>query len=272
MKPAAPTSSQPDPSRPDSPAAGCIVLSPRARSARHLTESLARVDALMQATGLPHLPVASAPLPRLVLERTGVRLETADGVVHSHPGMGLVRLRRLVRADEHDPLVDFAGLRPGDTVLDGTFGFGQDALVLAWAVGETGRVVALEASPLLTGLALEGMPRWPEPGATMARRIALHCTDTRSYLVAAPDRSVDVIYLDPMFRSPRSAAPDFVVLRGLAETAPLSAETLEHARRVARRCVVIKDAWPGHELVRLGREPEDRLRRADVVYGVWPAA
>ena len=157
-------------------------------------------------------------------------------------------------------------------MLDATFGFGQDALLLAFAAGESGRVTALEGSPLLAGLALEGMPRWATPGDVVSRRISLRWADARAFLAQAPDRSFDVVYLDPMFRRPQSAAPDFVVLRSLARMDPLDETTLAHARRVARRTVVVKDAWPGHELVRLGREPVDRLRRADVVYGVWSAS
>lgn len=247
---------------------GCVTVSRRVRG-----ESRARAENLASRLRLPFVTSPKlAPLPRLVVERSGIHLETGQAVIRSHPGMGLVRVRRLVRGDERDPLIDHAQVRPGDRVLDGTFGFGQDALVLASALGPEGELVGVEASALLAGLAIEGMRHWPEPGAELMARAKLHLGQLRDYLEQQPDRSFDVVYLDPMFRRPRSAAPDFAVLRSLAEMAPLDEETFRHALRVARRVVLMKDAWPGHEIVRLGREPEDVERRSDVVYGVWQVA
>jgi hypothetical protein len=242
----------------------CVTVSTNGRA-----REVERARSLASRVGLPfeQNPTNSR---RIVVERAGVRLETEGGVVRSHPGMGLVRLRRLMRETEPDPLLQIAAIRPGDHVVDATFGFGQDALVFAWAVGQAGRVTALEASPLLAGLAMEGMHRWPEPGGEVTQRIELHCAEARRWLSAAPDGSADVVYLDPMFRKPKASAPDFAVLRIVAETSPLDGALIAEARRVARRLVVVKDAWPGHELVRLGREPVDRDRRADIVFATWP--
>lgn len=243
---------------------GCVTVSNSAR-----TPEIERAKALAQRIGLPFLPLEASTVPRLVVERAGVHLDTEVGTIRSHPGMGLVRVRRLVRATEHDPLVDLMRLEHGDQVLDATFGFGQDALVLAWGVGEEGRVTALESSPLLAGLALAGMHAWPKPAGELTGRIALAVGDARTSLAAAPDASFDVVYFDPMFRKRRGAAPDFAVLRSVAEKAPLDAQTLAHARRVARRLVVVKDGWPGHDLLRLGHEPVDFARRAEIVFGLW---
>ncbi len=246
-------------------AAGCVTVSNNAR-----TTEIQRARDVAARVGLPFVKNVDSSLPRLVVERAGVHLDTTLGTIRSHPGMGLVRVRRLVRGEEHDPLVDLAELREGDHVVDATFGFGQDALVMAWAVGEQGRITALEASPILAGLALAGMSSWSTPGDLISKRIELVHTDARTWLKAAETASADVVLIDPMFRKPKSAAPDFAVLRHFAEEAPLDVETLNEARRVARRWVLVKDAWPGHELVRLGREPEDRMRRADIVFGRWP--
>jgi 16S rRNA (guanine1516-N2)-methyltransferase len=240
-------------------------------SANGRAREVERARALAGRIGLAFELHPPAGHRRLVVERSGVRLETEGGVVRSHPGMGLVRLRRLMRETEPDPLLEMAGVRSGDHVVDATFGFGQDALVLAFAVGSSGRVTALEASPLLAGLALEGMHRWPEPGGEVTRRIDLQRASAREWLRAAATASADVVYFDPMFRKPKASAPDFAVLRLVAETSPLDGEMLREAQRVARRLVVVKDAWPGHELVRLGREPVDRDRRADIVFATWPS-
>jgi 16S rRNA (guanine1516-N2)-methyltransferase len=243
---------------------GCVTVSRRVRP-----RDVERAQALARRVGLPFITSPDAPQPRLVVERVAIHLETALGTIRSHPGMGLVRTRRMLRGEEFDPLVSLSGAQPGDRVLDGTFGFGQDALVLAWAVGEGGRVVGVEKSPVLAGLAIEGMRHWPEPAATLMRRVSVEVASLQAYLAQQEDRSFDVVYLDPMFRRPRSAAPDFLVLRTLAEMSALDDATFAEARRVARRCVVMKDAWPGREIVRLGGEPLDVDRRKDVVYGVW---
>jgi hypothetical protein len=86
-----------------------------------------------------------------------------------------------------------------------------------------------------------------------------------------PDRSVDVVLLDPMFRSAGESGALFDLVRELAEHAPLAPETLAHARRVARRGVLVKDAPPGHELARLGLRPLPSRRSPRIVFG-WAAA
>ena len=71
--------------------------------------------------------------------------------------------------------------------------------------------------------------------------------------------------------SAAQSAPIFDLVRELAEHAPLDPDTLEEARRVARRGVLIKDAPPGRELARLGLEPLPSRRGPRIVFG-WAAA
>lgn len=205
----------------------------------------------------------------VVLEQAGAHLVVGEHGMRSHPGMGLVRVRRLLRAEERDPLVDAAEIRPGDAILDATFGYGQDALVLAFAAGPSGRVHALEASAPLAALAMAGMPHWAEPGAELARRITLEHADHRTRLATFPDRSFDVVLFDPMFRRAQPAAPDFHLLRALADTTPLEPASFAEAQRLARRCVIVKDGFAGRDLLRLGLLPQASRRRADIVFGVW---
>lgn len=235
----------------------------RVRQAR----DIARICGLAVA---PRLALAGRPA--VVLEPAGARLVTDEEyVTRSHPGIGLVRLRRVVRREETDPLIDLAAIRPGDRVLDATFGFGQDALLFAQAVGPEGRVLGLEANALLAALAMGGLAYWPDPADRFVDRIELRHTDHRRFLAEAQPGDFDVIYFDPMFRRPREAAPDFATLRRYAEMSPLDPATLEQARRVATRCVIVKDAFPGRELQRLGLSPVGSRRRAEVVFGLAPA-
>lgn len=208
--------------------------------------------------------------PALVIERGAAYLLSDDRVTKSHPGMGLVRVRRIRRGEIDDPLLAVGAIQPTDHVLDCTFGFGQDALVLASRASE-GRIVGLESSPALCALALAGMQHWDPAAAKIVPRIELLMADYREYLKAAPDRAFDVVFIDPMFRRPKAAAPDFVTLRAFANDAPLEADTLQEARRVARRLVVVKDAWPGPELERLGLTGQPERHVKDILFGTATA-
>lgn len=204
----------------------------------------------------------------LVLENGGVRLERGEQTWRSHPGMGMVRLRRVRRGDV-DPMLDVTGVRPGDRVLDATFGYGHDSLLLAHAAGESGEVVSLEANPVLAAMGEAGLRHWPSPADEIGRRIRVLHADHREWLKTQPDQSFDVVFFDPMFRRGISAAPGFDLLRVLGEPDPLSEQTLAEAKRVARRIVVVKDAAPGFELQRLGLVRDDRRRSAPVYFGWW---
>lgn len=205
---------------------------------------------------------------RLVFERKGVRLQHKDQVWRSHPGMGLVRLRRVLKG-EPDPMLSAMEIQPGERVLDATFGYGHDSLLMAHAVGENGQVLALEANPALAALAWASLRYWPKPGAELMERLELLCRENSSLLRELPDRSVDLVYFDPMFRYGISAAPGFELLRMLGHAAALDSETLEQAKRVSRRAVVMKDAAPGKELKRLGLEMVEGRRNSRVVFGAW---
>jgi hypothetical protein len=74
-----------------------------------------------------------------------------------------------------------------------------------------------------------------------------------------------------MFRKAGAAGPLFdELLRNHADHAPLQPETLHHARRVARRGVLVKDSARGDELVRLGLTPIGTRRSAAIVFGWAP--
>lgn len=247
----------------------CVTVS---RAADVATREHAR--AVAHAAGLPFVKRDEARGIAIVVEKAGAHLVLGERSMTSHPGMGLVRLRRLFKqTTDRELLYEVAQLRESDRVLDATFGFGQDALMLAHAVGASGEVVALEASPALAALSLAGMRHWPEPAKSVVPRIKLRVGDHRVVLPELESRSFDVVYLDPMFRDAQSAAPDFALLRLLADPRPLEAETIRHAQRIARRLVVVKDAWPGRELERLGLRVEHEICHgsAVVVFGTAPA-
>ena len=87
-----------------------------------------------------------------------------------------------------------------------------------------------------------------------------------------PQGSVDVVLFDPMFGRALAAQPGFEMLRRLANPAPLTAEVLAEARRVARRSVLVKAARYTPMLRSLGLRPEHASRSAPVVWARIPAS
>lgn len=189
-----------------------------------------------------------------------------------HGGMGVLRIRRLLQG-ETDPLLDACDVRPGDRILDATGGACADALVLAHGVGAGGRVDVVESSPLLHAVISHGVEaiRFGEEAIDAALdRMKVHLGCHRAFLQGLPDRSVDTVYFDPMFREPEKAPPGFGVIRLLGNDAPLSRSVLEEATRVARRRVVVLDQKEGGELERLGIPVSPVGGRYSALrFGVW---
>jgi SAM-dependent methyltransferase len=192
-----------------------------------------------------------------------------DGVESAwRPGMGELRVKRLLEGEAgplrtNDPFLAAAALAPGDTVLDATLGLGADALVAAAAVGPGGHVVGVEASRPLAALVEEGLRRHPSEAA---QRIAVVAADAAELLARLAPRSFDVVVFDPMFRHPRGHAPEFDLVRRLADARPIAPDTLARARRIARRHVVVKDGTPGWDLARLALAPLPSARGAKRLY------
>jgi hypothetical protein len=192
-----------------------------------------------------------------------------DTPLFFHPSMGLIRVKRLL-SGAGDALITVSGAKPGDVVLDCTAGLASDAIVLSFAAGDAGRVIAVEASPLLYVLIREGLARadtgLPEADAA-CRRIEVRLGDHEEVLRAMPDRSVDIVYFDPMFDRAVAASSSIQPLRAHARHDPLSEEAVRQAVRVARKSVVLKNSSGSAEFARLGFAPARRSSSA-VGYGV----
>jgi hypothetical protein len=255
-----------------------VVTTPLRPAPAEVTEAVAAAA----RHGLPFAPRGQDRLS-LVLSRAGAGaalvlssraavLATAEAEQRWSAGMGVLRMRRTearlegrpVSPTDRDPFLEAAGICPGDEVLDATLGLGADALVAAAAAGPAGRVVALEASPLLAAWVAEGLHRLE--AAPAAGRIEVRAAEHLAALSALPDRSFDVVVFDPMFRHARAQPGGFELVRALADPRPLEAAALDEARRVARRAVVVKDGAPGWDLARLGLTPLPSARGAHRYY------
>ncbi|MFC7750820.1 class I SAM-dependent methyltransferase [Paenibacillus thermoaerophilus] len=194
--------------------------------------------------------------------------ETGEPLVF-HPGTSIIRVKRLLKG-QSDPMLDLAGVLPGDRVLDCTAGLAGDSIVFSARVGETGRVTALESDRTLYTLVREGIALYaggPPEFAEAMRRIDLRHADHLAFLREQPDNSYDVVYFDPMFRSPVEESSSIRPLRPLANPEPVSAEAVAEAVRVARRAVMLKERRDSGEFERLGFTPHVRAH-SQVAYGV----
>lgn len=241
-----------------------------------------RADQLSRWFTCPRVPRRNRSIDTLLQEERAegvIVAESSPVLYHAtcvdkplffHPGMAKTRLAALRRGNG-DRLLRLAEVRPGDVVLDGTLGLGTDSVVFAHAVGAHGRVLAVESSWWLARLFqyaqthTSGQPAWL---CELLSRIEVHVAPHLHLLRQLPDRSVDVVYFDPMFRSPvRTATTQVEPIRPWADVSALTPEVVREAQRVTRRCVIVKERPTSGEFQRLGLQPDKP--RGTFAYGVW---
>lgn len=186
-----------------------------------------------------------------------------------HPSTALIRLKRLLKG-ERDVLLNVASVEAGDIVLDCTAGLASDSIVFSYATGLEGCTIAVEQSPLLYWLAKDGLSQYRsdiEPLNEAMRRIKLIHADHYEYLRSLPDRSIDVIYFDPMFRTPVVHSSAMQPLRHWAASDPISSNSILEAERVARKTIVLKEHRDSLEFSRLGFTNVHRTY-SNIAYGV----
>jgi hypothetical protein len=178
--------------------------------------------------------------------------------------MADLRIHRLDSGiTQPDHVLVSAEIRAADRVLDCTLGRAHDALVVERAVGREGRVVGVEASLPLFAWTQEGLRRRDS-------RIECVHAEARDVLRALPSASFDCVLFDPMFDRRAHHEAGFALVRRHAAGAPLDAETLDEARRVARRWVVVKAAPQSGRLWRLGLTTVPFAKHAQLRFGRAP--
>lgn len=227
-------------------------------------------------------PGGEEGLPELTITRQGVFLRNGEEELTFHPSMALIRLINLLRG-EADRYLEATQLKAGDALIDATLGFGSDALIGAWAVGEKGSVLALEQSPILAAVVQDGLDHFTEiisnannkdkqaawaALARASRRIEVHWGEHREYLKQIPSRSVNVVYFDPMFRQTCKQSDSILPLHQWSVHNPLDQEAVLEACRVARNRVVLKERKNSSEFRRLGFDILRGGRYSPVDYGV----
>ncbi|GGJ28720.1 class I SAM-dependent methyltransferase [Paenibacillus hunanensis] len=209
-------------------------------------------------------------VPVMVLVENEVRLvQPGEKAMFFHPSMAFVRAKRLLKGEE-DVMVSTAMLKPGDQILDCTAGLGADSLVFALATGPTGSVTSLESSLPLSMLLTEGLRSHKTgllPFDEAMKRIEVVNQNHLSYLSQLPDKSMDIVYFDPMFREAVHESAAIAPLRGFANDHALHPDAIAHAIRVARKAVLLKEKWDSPEYERLGFK-RIRRKKSKIEYGV----
>ncbi|WP_315971267.1 class I SAM-dependent methyltransferase [Paenibacillus sp. N3.4] len=193
----------------------------------------------------------------LLVTRDEIRYYEDDHAAYFfHPSMALVRVKRMQRG-ESDLLIEASGTVPGDVIVDCTAGLASDSIVFSYAVGSLGSVTALESEPIPAMLIHEGLALYESEIAELndaMRRIKVRKTDHLTYLQQLESQSVDVVYFDPMFRSPIEESQAISLLRRNANDEAVSLASIAEARRIARKSIVLKENRDSHEFARLGFE------------------
>lgn len=187
-----------------------------------------------------------------------------------HPGLAILRIMEL-KNGKTDQMIKAMSLQSGDSVLDCTLGLGADAIVASFVAGAEGRVTGLESSPLIAALVRYGLSTYCEAEEDIVRamrRVEVINADHKEYLADLPPRSFDVVYFDPMFRTPRLRSPAMNAIRMLANPEPVDRETISLALRTAVKKVVLKERRGSAEFERLGFKKICGGRYSPVVYGV----
>lgn len=178
-----------------------------------------------------------------------------------HPNSAAYRLKRLAKG-ESDPLVAVCNLQKGDTFLDCTLGLGSDSIVAKYAVGETGRVVGLEANPNVAFIVKNGMQTYDVgemPLAACMRDIEVVQAEAIAYMKTLPNDCFDIVYMDPMFETIIEEADNFKTLRDAGEKTNITDEWVAEAKRVAKRGVCLKAYFDSPLFFRYGFERTIRL-------------
>ena len=192
----------------------------------------------------------------ITVSRNGIAIHplTQEESITFHPSMAMVRAKRILNG-ETDPFTETAGLASGMSVLDCTMGLAADSIIASLAAGPDGRVTALEADPLLHLLAAEGLQTFTATNRTIneaMRRIKTMNAEHHEFLAAEPEDSYDIVYFDPMFSEAIDNANAIRNIHHQTNQSELRMETINEARRVARRRVVLKDHWKSTKFNELG--------------------
>jgi 16S rRNA (guanine1516-N2)-methyltransferase len=191
--------------------------------------------------------------------------------IRFHTNMAKHRILNVIKGGQ-DRMQTVMSLSPGDSMLDCTLGLGTDAIVASFIVGTSGKITGLESEYPLFLLVNHGFKEYvlrdKEYLTEPMRRIQVVHAESLEYLKSLQEDSYNVVYFDPMFRSPGTRSQGLEGLRMLSNPVALSQEHVAEAVRVSSRVVVLKERPGSREFARLGFSELKVTRGAAVSYGV----
>lgn len=206
----------------------------------------------------------------IVWEKQGPILYVKNEKFFFHPSMAKNRIAFYRKMNRPDLMIQACQLEKGDSFLDCTLGLGADSIVAAY-FSPTGRITGLEHQTAVACIIRWGMKLyqsrmpWLEEAV---KRIEVINQDHKVYLSTLADNTYDLVYFDPMFQKPLLNSQAISPLRKLADHAPLEADTIKQACRVAKKRVVMKDLSTGQELERLGFTKIEGSKHNRLAFGV----
>lgn len=184
----------------------------------------------------------------IVAKVRGAEVFSKAGVFGYHPNMAALRILEMQRGAQ-DNYVQALGLQKGSRVLDCTLGLGADAAVAAYVAGETGKVIGVEASPLVHFAVKYGLEHyetkytWFNEAIRRIETVNAVAEEYLEQLIAgntSHETLFDVVYFDPMFHHGVKGSLAMDALRPISYEQPLNQHTIELALQVAP-LVVIKE-------------------------------
>jgi 16S rRNA (guanine1516-N2)-methyltransferase len=207
----------------------------------------------------------------IVVQKNRLLLVHRDGPeFFFHPNLGCLRCSNY-RRGQNDWLLAAAEIRAGDAVLDCTLGYAGEATLLAAQTGDSGEIHGIEGIPELGLVAREGLKTTitenKRVNEAMRRIQVVHLGHHLDYLKQCPDNRYDVVYFDPFFDVDVDKTGTLDALRFFGDRRPLTPETLQEARRIARRWVIVKAGKWSQQLTRFGITETFGSVWGNVVYG-----
>lgn len=187
-----------------------------------------------------------------------------------HPSMAQVRIKRL-RNNEEDILIKIMELEEDFTILDCTMGMASDSIVISYALGKCGKIISLEKNPFLHFLMSHGLKNYKCQNPKMEeaiKRIETINIDFKEYLKKQKEKSIDIIYFDPMFSKSLTKSNSINTIRNLAEDDVITEEIIHLAKKIARKKIILKDNFFSRKFEELNFHKVLGGKYSKVKYGV----
>ncbi len=229
----------------------CIVTTSQGMRSDLVNEA----QTLAQKLGLKYIPRKRISLQELLKTYENTIIVKQDGWVlesfeHKpfffHPDTAALRLKA-----PRDPLLELLGNAPLK-ILDCTMGLASDSIVMA---SHGHAVSAIESELIPYTIVQHGLATFESGSVALdqaMRSITPIHTDSLDYLRSLPDKTVDVVYFDPMFSEKIVESENLDGLSRFANHDGLSKDTIEEAKRVARQKIILKAHFRDKRMEALG--------------------